>query len=73
MFNTLRTFALLAAMTALFMVVGYFIGGTAGMMIAFLFAAGTNLFPWNAPAPPNSMTWSMCFPGAPASRPRPFM
>ncbi len=49
MFNTLRTFALLAAMTALFMVVGYFIGGTGGMMIAFLFAAGTNLFAfWNS-------------------------
>ncbi|MEQ8598955.1 MAG: zinc metalloprotease HtpX [Devosia sp.] len=49
MFNTLRTFALLAAMTALFMVVGYFIGGTAGMMIALLFAAGTNLFAfWNS-------------------------
>lgn len=49
MFNTLRTFGLLAAMTALFMVVGYFIGGTSGMIMAFIFAAGTNLFAfWNS-------------------------
>ena len=49
MFNTLRTAVLLAGLTALFMVVGYFIGGTSGMMIAFLFALGTNLFSyWNS-------------------------
>jgi heat shock protein HtpX len=49
MFNTLRTAVLLAAMTALFMVFGYFIGGTSGMLIAFLFAAGTNIFAyWNS-------------------------
>jgi len=49
MFNTLRTTVLLAGLTALFMVVGYFIGGTGGMVIAFLFAAGTNLFAyWNS-------------------------
>ena len=49
MFNAFRTFVLIAAMTALFMVVGYFIGGTGGMMIALLFAAGTNLFAyWNS-------------------------
>lgn len=49
MFNTMRTFVLLAAMTALFMVVGYFIGGTGGMMIALAFAAATNLFAyWNS-------------------------
>jgi heat shock protein HtpX len=49
MANALRTGVLLAAMTALFMVVGYFLGGTTGMMIAFLFAAGTNLFAyWNS-------------------------
>lgn len=36
-------------MTALFMGVGYLLGGGAGMMIAFLFAAGTNLFAyWNS-------------------------
>ncbi len=47
--NTLRTGMLLAALTALFMGVGYMLGGGAGMAIAFLFAAGTNLFAyWNS-------------------------
>jgi heat shock protein HtpX len=47
--NTLRTAMLLAAMTALFMGVGYMIGGSGGMMIALVIAAGTNLFSyWNA-------------------------
>ncbi|MBZ9859773.1 zinc metalloprotease HtpX [Mesorhizobium sp. CA12] len=47
--NTLRTAMLLAAMTALFMGVGYLIGGPSGMVIALLIAAGTNLFSyWNA-------------------------
>jgi heat shock protein HtpX len=47
--NTLRTAMLLAAMTALFMGVGSLIGGTGGMMIALVVAAGTNLFSyWNA-------------------------
>ncbi|PBC05888.1 zinc metalloprotease HtpX [Mesorhizobium sp. WSM3860] len=47
--NTLRTAMLLAAMTALFMGVGFLIGGTGGMVIALLFAAGMNLFSyWNA-------------------------
>ena len=47
--NTLRTAMLLAAMTALFMGVGYMIGGSGGMVIALLIAAGTNLFSyWNA-------------------------
>ncbi|WP_192384790.1 zinc metalloprotease HtpX, partial [Mesorhizobium silamurunense] len=47
--NTLRTAMLLATMTALFMGVGFLIGGTGGMMIALLFAAGMNLFSyWNA-------------------------
>ena len=47
--STLRTAMLLAAMTALFMGVGFLIGGTGGMMIAFLVAAGMNLFSyWNA-------------------------
>jgi heat shock protein HtpX len=46
--NTLRTAMLLAAMTALFMGVGYLIGGSAGMMIALLIAAAMNLFSyWN--------------------------
>ncbi len=44
--NLLRTFMLLAAMTALFMIVGYAVGGRGGMMIALLFAAGTNVFSW---------------------------
>jgi heat shock protein HtpX len=47
--NTLRTAMLLAAMTALFMGVGYMIGGSGGMMIALVIAAATNLFSyWNA-------------------------
>lgn len=49
MFNSLRTFMLLAALTALFMGVGYMLGGGAGMTIAFLIAAGMNFFAyWNA-------------------------
>jgi heat shock protein HtpX len=44
-----RTGLLLAAMTALFMVVGAAIGGQTGMLIAFGFAVLTNLFAyWNA-------------------------
>jgi len=47
--NTIRTAMLLAFMTALFMGVGYLIGGSGGMTIAFLIAAGMNLFSyWNA-------------------------
>ncbi len=47
--NFLRTAMLLAAMTAIFMGVGYLVGGTGGMVIAFLIAAGMNLFTyWNA-------------------------
>ncbi|MDP3175283.1 MAG: zinc metalloprotease HtpX [Phenylobacterium sp.] len=47
--NHLRTFMLLAALTAVFIGVGYMIGGPAGMAIAFLLAAGMNLFSyWNA-------------------------
>lgn len=44
--NTMRTAMLLAFMTALFMAVGFALGGKAGMMIAFLVAAATNLFSW---------------------------
>src|SRR5690606_35764620 len=48
-FNHLRTFMLLAAMTALFMVVGYFVGGANGAAIAFLIALGLNVFSyWNS-------------------------
>ena len=44
-----RTAILLAAMTALFMGIGYLIGGQTGMVIAFLVAAAMNLFAyWNS-------------------------
>ncbi|WP_297798950.1 zinc metalloprotease HtpX [uncultured Brevundimonas sp.] len=47
--NHLKTFALLAVMTALFMGIGFMVGGTSGMAIAFVVAAGMNLFSyWNA-------------------------
>ncbi|MBR9824973.1 MAG: zinc metalloprotease HtpX [Alphaproteobacteria bacterium] len=44
--NTLRTFMLLAAMTALFMGIGFLLGGAAGAMIALVVAAGMNVFAW---------------------------
>lgn len=47
--NYIRTAMLLAAMTALFMGIGFMIGGQAGMMIALAIAAAMNLFSyWNA-------------------------
>lgn len=47
--NHLKTFILLAVMTALFMGIGYLIGGPTGMGVALLFAGGMNLFSyWNA-------------------------
>jgi heat shock protein HtpX len=47
--NHLKTFMLLAALTALFVGVGYLIGGPTGMLIAFVLAAGMNLISyWNA-------------------------
>ncbi len=47
--NIMKTAMLLAAMTALFMGVGFLLGGRTGMMIAFVVAAGMNLFSyWNA-------------------------
>lgn len=47
--NLMRTAMLLAFMTALFMGIGFLIGGTGGMMIALLVAAGMNLFSyWNS-------------------------
>jgi heat shock protein HtpX len=47
--NHLRTFMLLAALTALFVGAGYLIGGPSGMAIAFVLAAGMNLFSyWNS-------------------------
>jgi len=47
--NGFRTTMLLAALTALFMGLGYTLGGGAGAVIALLVAAGMNLFTyWNA-------------------------
>jgi heat shock protein HtpX len=47
--NTLRTGMLLAALTAIFVGVGFLIGGSGGAMIAFVVAAGMNFFSyWNA-------------------------
>ena len=47
--NGLKTTMLLAAMTALFMALGYTLGGSGGAIIALLVAAGMNLFTfWNA-------------------------
>lgn len=47
--NMMRTAMLLAFMTALFMGVGFLIGGKGGMMIALVIAAGMNLFSyWNS-------------------------
>jgi heat shock protein HtpX len=42
----LRTTVLLAAMTALFVVVGGLLGGRTGMLVALLVACATNLFAW---------------------------
>lgn len=47
--NHLKTYALLAGLTALFGAVGFMIGGTGGMLIALAVAAAMNLFAyWNA-------------------------
>ncbi|WP_428698772.1 zinc metalloprotease HtpX [Stappia sp.] len=47
--NYFRTALLLAAMTALFMGIGFMIGGESGMMIALAVAAAMNLFSyWNS-------------------------
>src|SRR3954462_14952606 len=47
--NYFRTAMLLAGLTALFMGVGYLIGGAGGAMIALVIAAATNLFTyWNS-------------------------
>src|SRR3990170_4196044 len=47
--NYFRTAILLAGLTALFMGVGYLIGGAGGATIALLIAAATNLFAyWNS-------------------------
>ena len=47
--NYFKTAMLLAGLTALFMGVGYLIGGASGAMIALVIAAATNLFTyWNS-------------------------
>ncbi len=47
--NFFRTMLLLAVLTALFMAIGYALGGGTGMTIAFVIAAATNLFAyWNS-------------------------
>src|ERR687893_2024031 len=47
--NIMKTAMLLAALTALFGVVGYLLGGQAGMLIALGIAVATNLFAyWNS-------------------------
>jgi heat shock protein HtpX len=47
--NTLRTGILMASLTGLFVAIGFLLGGGAGMLIAFVFAAGSNaLAYWNS-------------------------
>jgi heat shock protein HtpX len=47
--NLFKTVLMMSLMTGLFLVVGALIGGGPGMVIAFLFAAGMNLFAyWNS-------------------------
>lgn len=47
--NMLKTTMLLAALTALFMALGYTLGGSGGAVVSLLVAAGMNLFTyWNA-------------------------
>jgi heat shock protein HtpX len=47
--NIFRTGMLLAVLTAIFMAVGFLLGGTMGMLLALVFAIGTNLFAyWNS-------------------------
>jgi heat shock protein HtpX len=46
--NVMRTGFLLAALTGLFLVVGYLLGGNSGMLVALAFSIATNLFAyWN--------------------------
>lgn len=49
MFNNVKTAMLMAAITALFVVVGGMLGGAQGMMMAFVMALGMNFFSyWNS-------------------------
>jgi len=44
MFNLVKTAVLMAAITALFMLIGSYVGGQTGMLIALLVAVGMNFF-----------------------------
>ncbi len=44
--NQVKTFMLMAAMTALFIGVGFLLAGEVGMVIALVIACGMNLFAW---------------------------
>lgn len=44
--NWTKTAILLSGLTALFVTIGFTLGGTTGMLIAFALAAGTNAFAW---------------------------
>lgn len=44
--GTAKTFILLSMLTALFVGIGFMVGGTTGMIIAFVVAAGMNVFAW---------------------------
>lgn len=44
--NYVKTSLLLAAMTGLFLAVGWLLGGSGGMVMALLFALGLNVFAW---------------------------
>ena len=49
MTSTLKTFLLLAALTALFVTIGFLIGGKVGMVVAFMMALAGNAFAyWNS-------------------------
>ena len=79
--NYARTALLLAAMTALFLGIGFLLGGEAGMLLALAFAVATNAFAyWNADklvlrmhgarevdrrSARNSSAWSSSWPAAP--------
>ena len=47
--NIMRTGILLAGLTALFLAVGYLLGGQTGMLMALVFSVGINVFAyWNS-------------------------
>ena len=47
--NVMRTGILMAGMVALFLAVGYLLGGQTGMLIALVLSLGTNAFAyWNS-------------------------